>query len=217
MDGWYLLGYSYSINWKQRFYLLTNLLTYLFTYYVAFHHVILQDISHFTCFSFYNADIFLCDAAIPFGQYFSFCFGFSQVMSVIMNLSVMGGGLTLCITSLNFFDFSTNRSLWKTLCLSVSSDKQLRIFWGTSVGQFCCVYKFRNDDSDCCKVKMFPWGEITVTAHCTISLRFLLFDVPFSPWLMLMSRPSRIFDRVRLWNKSSIKWVSWKTRFHSAT
>ena len=32
MDGWYLLGYSYSINWKQRFYLLTNLLTYLLIY-----------------------------------------------------------------------------------------------------------------------------------------------------------------------------------------
>ena len=161
--------------------------------------------------------IFLCDAAVSFGQYFSFCFDFSQVMSVMMNLLVKGSSLTLCITSLNFSYFSANLSLWKNLCLSVPSEKQLRFFWDTSAGKFCCVKKFRNDDTDYCKVKIFPWDEITLTACWTISLNFLLFDVPISSWLILVPRPSQIFEWVRLWNKSSIKRVSWKTRFHSAT
>ena len=68
--------------------------------------------------------IFLCDAAISFGHSFSFCFGFSQMMSAMMNLLVKGGSLTLCITSLNFFNFSMNPSLQKTLYLSVPSDKK---------------------------------------------------------------------------------------------
>ena len=73
----------------------------------------------------FAVSIFLCNAVIFFGQYFSFCFGFSQVMSVMMNLSVKGGNLTLCITSLNFLEFSTNRSMWKTLYLSRPSERSL--------------------------------------------------------------------------------------------
>ena len=77
-------------------------------------------------------------------------------------------------------------------CLSVSSDKQLRFIWDTSIGKFCCVNKFRNDDANCCKLKMFP---------CTISLKVLVFDVPIiSSWLILVSQPSQIFNQVRLWN-----------------
>ena len=110
--------------------------------------------------------IFLCDAT----EFFNFCFGFSQVIPAMMNLLVKGGSLTLCISLLNFFDFSKN----------IFQEKQLRIFLDTSVGKFCCVKKLPNDDADCCKVEMFPWNEITLTACCTISLKFLIFDVLIS-------------------------------------
>ena len=87
---------------------------------------------------------------------FFFYFVFSQMMSVMLNLLVKGGNMTLCMASLNFFDFLPNRFLWKTLYLSVPLNKQLRFFRGTSVGTFCCVNKFWNDDANCCKGKMFP-------------------------------------------------------------
>ena len=59
---------------------------------------------------------------------FFFYFVFSQMMSVMLNLLVKGGNMTLCMASLNFFDFLPNRFLWKTLYLSVPLNKQLRFF-----------------------------------------------------------------------------------------
>ena len=165
---------------------------------VAFCHIILQDVVQFASFSFCNVDFPLGCCNFLWTVFF---FLFWYFTGDVCNYEFISYWwyLTLCITSLNFFDFSMNCSQWKTLSFSVSSDKQLRFIWDTSVGKFCLVNKFWNDDADCCKVKMFP---------CTISLKVLVFDIPIiSSWLILVSQPSQIFDQVRLWNKSSIEWV----------